>query len=93
MKQRAEIFKRFGLPENTSFDLIGLSTLTNVPYDDLKRIYYAASATSVTPEVPKLNLQTGKLKAVKTRGNSETNAMKAVYIYIYDSLNAQNAVM
>jgi hypothetical protein len=87
MKQKDAIFQHFGLVAGASFDLVGIASLTGMPYDDLKRIYYAAAAAATPVEVPaKLILATGKWKSAstKTPKSIDSAAMKAVYIYIYD---------
>jgi hypothetical protein len=87
MKQKDAIFQHFGLVAGASFDLVGIASLTGMPYDDLKRIYYAAAAAATPVEVaPKMILATGKWKSAstKTPKSIDTAAMKAVYIYIYD---------
>ena len=89
MKQRDAIFAHFGMPQGASLDLTGLATLTNISFDEIKRVYSAAAAAATPVEgQPKMILQTGKWKSAstKTPRSIDNAAMKAVYIFIYNQM-------
>lgn len=87
MKPSEKLFNYYGLPQGTTLDLTGLSSLTGVMFDELDRTYRAAySAAGSLGAAPKIDLDTGKWKTASTTGHMTRHraAMKAVYKFICD---------